>query len=201
MAGIRLKDKIRISNTDALIIVDVQNDFMSGGSLAVPNAEEIIPVLNDYIKIFQKKQGRIFATRDWHPVNHISFKKYGGLWPTHCVRNTKGAQFHHRLKLPKNTIIISKAMALDKEAYSGFGQTTLFNELIKNNISRIFIGGLATDYCVKNTILDAVRLGFNTYLLFDASRGLNATSGDVTRAIDLMRKNGVKIIKFSALKS
>jgi nicotinamidase/pyrazinamidase len=196
-----LNKKIRIQNTDTLIIVDVQNDFLLGGSLAVPNAEEIIPILNNYIEIFKENQGKIFATRDWHPINHMSFEEYGGLWPPHCIRNTKGAQFHPRVNLPKNAIIISKAIESDKEAYSGFDQTTLFEELKKNGVSRVFIGGLATDYCVKNTVLDAVKLGFYTYLLLDASRGINAASGDVARAIDLMRKNGVKIIEFSALKS
>jgi nicotinamidase/pyrazinamidase len=182
-------------------VTDVQNDFLSEGSLPVPNGEEIIPVLNDYIEVFKKARGIIFATRDWHPPDHVSFREYGGIWPAHCIRETKGAQFHPKLKLPKNVIVISKATDPEKEAYSGFDKTNLLKELKKSKVIRVFIGGLATDYCVKNTVMDALKLGFETFLLIDASRGIDSTQGDVQRAIDSMQSNGAKKIEFKAMTS
>lgn len=193
-----LKKKIRLNKTDALIVTDIQNDFLSGGSLPVPSGEEVIHVLNDYIEVFKKAQGNIFATRDWHPTNHVSFRENGGIWPAHCIRETKGAQFHPKLRIPKNVIVISKATEPDKEAYSGFDNTNLLKELKKMKVIRVFIGGLATDYCVKNTVLDALKFGFETFLLIDASRGIDSTVGDVQRAIDLMQNNGTKKIEFNS---
>ena len=137
--NIDYQKNISLSKQDALIIVDVQNDFLLDGSLAVPNAEEIIPILNDYIEIFQKKQGKIFATRDWHPPNHLSFLDYGGIWPAHCVRYTEGAKFNSSLNLPKKTVIISKATDPNIEAYSGFENTDLLKILKNKEIKRIFL--------------------------------------------------------------
>jgi nicotinamidase/pyrazinamidase len=193
-----LKKKIRLNKTDALIVIDIQNDFLSGGSLPVPSGEEVIRVLNDYIEVFKKARGNIFATRDWHPANHVSFRENGGIWPAHCIRETKGAQFHPKLSLPKNVIVISKATEPVEEAYSGFDNTNLLKELKKKKVIRVFIGGLATDYCVKNTVLDALKFGFETFLLIDASRGIDSTPGDVQRAIDLMQNNGTKKIEFNS---
>ena len=173
-------------------MTDVQNDFLLGGSLPVPNGEEVIPVLNKYIKIFEKKQAKIFATRDWHPINHISFREFGGIWPSHCVRDTKGAKFHPKLLLPKNSIIISKATEPYQEAYSGFEGTNLLKELKKFKAMRIFIGGLATDYRVKNTVLDALKFGFHTFFLWDGSRGINTKPGDIQRSLEKMEQNGAK---------
>ncbi|MCW3997409.1 MAG: isochorismatase family protein [Candidatus Bathyarchaeota archaeon] len=193
-----MKKKIRLNKTDALIVIDIQNDFLSGGSLPVPSGEEVIRVLNDYIEVFKKARGNIFATRDWHPANHVSFRENGGIWPAHCIRETKGAQFHPKLSLPKNVIVISKATEPVEEAYSGFDNTNLLKELKKKKVIRVFIGGLATDYCVKNTVLDALKFGFETSLLIDASRGIDSTPGDVQRAIDLMQNNGTKKIEFNS---
>jgi nicotinamidase-related amidase len=187
--------KYVISNIeDVLVIVDVQRDFCLGGDLPVPDGDKIVPVLNKYIKKFSEAGDLIIATRDWHPPNHLSFKEYGGTWPPHCVQGTKGAQFHPDLKIPKGTKIISKATAPDKEAYSGFDETTVAEELKTKGIKRVFVGGLATDYCVKSTVLDALKLGFETILLEDAIRGVDAKPGDSKRAIAEMIEKGAKKI-------
>jgi nicotinamidase/pyrazinamidase len=187
-----LKKDFSVGKTDALIIVDVQNDFCLGGALPVPEGDQVIPVLNDYIKIFKKANAKIFATRDWHPPNHISFKAQGGAWPPHCVQKSEGANFHSALKLPSDTTIVSKAMDPLREAYSGFDGTELANTLKTQGATRVFVGGLATDYCVKNTVLDARKLGFEAVLLLDAIRGINAEPGDVAKAIDEMVKSGAE---------
>ena len=179
-------------NRDALIIVDVQRDFCSGGALPVPEGERIIPVLNKYIEKFSKAGGLIVATRDWHPPNHISFKNYGGTWPPHCIQGTPGADFHPDLKLPKESKIVSKASQADKEAYSGFDGTDLERELRDAGIRRVFVGGLATEYCVKSTVLDALNLGFETVLLLDAIKGVDVNPGDSERAIREMLESGAK---------
>ena len=185
--------KYRIDkDKDALIIVDVQRDFCSGGALPVPDGEKIIPTLNKYIEKFSKAGALIVATRDWHPPNHISFKDYGGTWPSHCIQGTLGAEFHPDLKLPREVKIVSKATSSDKEAYSGFDGTNLERELKDVGIKRIFVGGLATDYCVKSTVLDALRLGFETILLVDAIKGVDVNPGDSKRAIEEMIKRGAK---------
>jgi nicotinamidase/pyrazinamidase len=187
-----LKKDFSVSKTDALIVVDVQNDFCPGGALPIPRGDEVIPALNDYIKIFKKANTRIFTTRDWHPPNHVSFKAQGGPWPPHCVQNTEGAQFHPDLKLPADTAIVSKAMDPLKEAYSGFDGTELASTLRKQGVARVFVGGLATDYCVKNTVLDGRKLGFEVVLLMDAVRGINVKPGDVTKAVDKMVESGAE---------
>ena len=187
-----MKKDFSVSKTDALIIVDVQNDFCPGGALPVPEGDQVIPALNDYIKIFKKANAKIVATRDWHPPNHVSFKTQGGPWPPHCVQNTEGAKFHPDLKLPTETIIISKAMDTLKEAYSGFDGTELADTLKMQGSTRVFVGGLATDYCVKHTVLDARNLGFEAVLLLDATRGINVKPDDVEKAIADMVENGAE---------
>ena len=182
--------KIKPLKGDALIVVDVQKDFCPGGSLAVPSGDRVIPVLKSYIAIFNSSSLPVFATRDWHPKNHLSFKEYGGIWPAHCVKGTEGAEFHPDLKLPASTIIVSKAMTPKKEAYSGFQGTSLKSMLKKINIKRLFIGGLATDYCVKNTVLDAIKAGFTVFLLMDGSKGVDINPGDSDKAIEQMIQAG-----------
>lgn len=187
-----MQKNFSVRETDALIIVDVQNDFCAGGALPVPNGDQIIPVLNEYIAIFKKANVGVFATRDWHPSNHVSFKAQGGPWPSHCVQNTKGAEFHPDLKLPEDTTVVSKAMNRAKEAYSGFDDTNLTDTLQNQGATRVFVGGLATDYCVKNTVLDARKLGFEAVLLLDAIAAINAQQGDAVKAIDAMTKSGAE---------
>ncbi|MEM3677741.1 MAG: nicotinamidase [Candidatus Bathyarchaeia archaeon] len=191
---------IRIDASSALIIVDVQRDFLPGGALPVPEGDEVIPILNRYIEIFKKMGGKIFATRDWHPVNHISFRSRGGAWPPHCVQGTKGAEFSETLRLPEDLIVVSKATDPDSESYSGFAGTDLADKLRKHGVKRVFIGGLATEYCVKNTVLDAAEEGFETYFLEDASKGINLNPGDVERAIEEMLEKGALKIRISDIK-
>ncbi|MBS7655868.1 nicotinamidase [Candidatus Bathyarchaeota archaeon] len=186
--------KIKIDRESALIIVDVQNDFLPEGALPVPKGDEVIPVLNKYINLFNKVGASIFATRDWHPLNHASFNTQGGIWPPHCIQNTKGAEFPSSLKLPENAIVISKATNPNAEAYSGFEGTDLAIKLKKLGVKKVFIGGLATDYCVKNTVLDALKEGFKTFLLEDASRGVNLKPEDSKNAIkEMVIKGALKI--------
>ena len=192
--------KIGITPISALIIVDVQNDFCPGGMLPVPRGDEVIPILNKYIEIFNSKKLPIYATRDWHPENHISFKTMGGPWPPHCIQNTWGAQFHPKLNIPPHAIIISKATEPDREAYSGFEETNLKDSLKSRGVKRVFIGGLATDYCVKETVMDALKIGFETILLEDASRGVDVNIGDSERAINEMILKGAIAINLEDIK-
>ena len=181
-----------IGNSDALLITDIQMDFLPGGALPIEGGDEIIPVLNDYIKRFEGGKAHVLASRDWHSFNHISFKAQGGPWPPHCVQLTPGAKFSPNLNLPKDTVIISKATNPEIEAYSAFDGTSLAHELRACGVKRLFIGGLATDYCVVNSVLDACKLGYETVVLMDATLGINVTPGDVDRAIDTMLKNGAQ---------
>ncbi|MFA4044319.1 MAG: hypothetical protein HZRFUVUK_001105 [Candidatus Fervidibacterota bacterium] len=193
--------RLKLTKYDALVIVDVQRDFCAGGALAVPDGDAVVQPLNSYIEVFKSANLPIVATRDWHPPNHISFREHGGLWPPHCVQGTEGAEFHPQLKLPEETLIISKATQPDLEAYSGFEGTELESLLKSKGVKRLFVGGLATDYCVKMTVLDALKLGFTTFLLEDAIRGVNVNPSDSERAIDEMLSNGAIAITLSELSS
>lgn len=181
---------MKITDKTALIVVDVQNDFCPGGALPVPAGDSVAPILNRYADLFSRSGAPIYATRDWHPENHLSFKARGGPWPTHCVQGTKGAEFHPRLSLPKNVTMILKGTDPDKEAYSGFQGTDLAERLRRQQVERLFVGGLATDYCVKSTVLDALKAEFETVLLEDASRGVEVQPGDSEKAIEEMKKAG-----------
>jgi nicotinamidase/pyrazinamidase len=185
---------ININDSDALIIVDVQRDFCVGGALPVPDGDQVVPNLNRYIKLFDHARALIYTTRDWHPSNHISFKEYGGTWPRHCIQESEGAEFHPDLVLIPDVTIISKATTSDNDTYSGFDDTDLAESLRKNHVKRLFIGGLATDYCVKNTVLDALKLGFETFVLMDAIRGVNVQPNDSQNAIDEMISNSAQPI-------
>ncbi len=186
--------RIKICKIDSLIIVDMQNDFMPGGALPIENALSIIPKINKYIDIFSRSGALIVATRDWHPPNHISFKTSGGPWPPHCIQNTKGAEFVSDMKLPRNTIIISKAVHPEKEAYSGFDGTELDSVLRSYNIRRVFIAGVATDYCVKATAVDAFKHGYETFVLSDGIRGVDIPKGSIEKAIRELLELGVILI-------
>ncbi len=179
---------------DALVIVDVQKDFLPGGALAVRDGDTIVPQLNRYIDKFREKQLPIIATRDWHPPNHCSFKPQGGPWPPHCIAGTPGAQFAEGLRLSPDTVIISKATEPDQDAYSGFEHTDLEQQLKRMGVRRLFVGGLTTDYCVLNTVKDAIDKGFDVVLLTDAIRAVNAQPGDEAKALDEMRRLGARFI-------
>jgi len=178
------------NSQDALLITDIQIDFLPRGALPVENGDQIIPVINNYIRHFTKTGSHIIASRDWHPKNHSSFTAQGGPWPPHCVADTAGAKFSPDLKLPDNPIVVSKATEADHEAYSAFDHTNLEIKLRQLGVRRLFVAGLATDYCVVNTVLDARRLGFEVVVLMDATRGINVNAGDVERAIQAMVERG-----------
>ena len=175
---------------DALVIVDVQNDFLPGGSLAVPGGDEVVPILNAAIAEFARQGLPIYATRDWHPADHCSFKNQGGPWPPHCVAGTPGAAFAPGLQLPAAAHIISKATTAGRDAYSGLAGTELDRLLREAGIARIVIGGLATDYCVLNTVRDARRAGYQVVLLLNAIRAVDLHPGDGDKAIAEMRQLG-----------
>jgi len=183
--------KIYITSKSALIIVDMQNDFMPGGALPVKDGNKIIPVINGYISKFREKNRPIYATRDWHPENHISFKERGGPWPKHCVQNTWGAKFHKDLNISyTEDIIIDKAYMKDKDAYSGFQDTYLDNDLRRRGIKRLFICGVAIEYCVRATVLDALNLGYEVIILRDAIKGVDLKPGDSEKALNEMIERG-----------
>jgi nicotinamidase/pyrazinamidase len=187
-----LSKSYKIKDSDALLVTDIQIDFLPGGALPIANGDEIIPVINTYIRRFNDAGARVLASRDWHPANHSSFKALGGPWPPHCIQDTEGAKFSSNLKLPDNTLVISKATDPKREAYSAFDGTNLANELKKLEVTRLFISGLATDYCVLNTVLDARKLGYETIVLLDATLGINVQPGDVDSAIKTMLENGAQ---------
>ncbi len=176
----------------ALIVVDVQNDFCPGGALAVKDGDKIIPALNTLVDAFTASNLPVCFTRDWHPPDHCSFREKGGPWPSHCVRNSTGAEFHPDLRVPKNALVVSKATERAKEAYSGFQGTDLSSTLKKMGVTELFVGGLATDYCVKNTVGDALREGFLANVLTDCVRGVNLKRTDSTNALKWMKARGAK---------
>ncbi|WP_456464824.1 bifunctional nicotinamidase/pyrazinamidase [Persephonella sp.] len=187
--------RLKVTDTDALIVVDMQNDFMPGGALPVPDGDKIVPVLNRYIQIFSDSGNPVFFTRDWHPEDHISFKGHGGIWPVHCVQDTEGAEFHPDLIIPAdNKFIISKGTSKDFDAYSGF-QGTVLNDLLKERgIKRLFIGGVATDYCVFNTALGGINLGFQVFVLLDGIKGVDVNEGDSKKALNKLLEKGASLI-------
>jgi nicotinamidase/pyrazinamidase len=197
---------IKIDSHTALVVVDIQNDFCPGGALPVADGDKVVPVLNKYIQLFRGASAPIIYTRDWHPPDHSSFKVQGGPWPPHCVQGTEGAKFHPDLLPPAEVEIVSKADRKD-EAYSFFRGTDLAHRLrrlrfrlgLRGGIRALFVGGLATDYCVKETVLDGLRLGFQVYYLDDASKGVNVSPDDSQLAVKEMLSKGAKKIALSDL--
>ncbi|MEJ2654005.1 MAG: nicotinamidase [Acidihalobacter sp.] len=185
---------LRLAANDALILVDVQNDFLPGGRLGVADGDAVVPLLNRYVSHFRAAGLPIIATRDWHPAGHCSFTAQGGPWPEHCVADSTGADFAAGLELPDDALIISKADTVEADAYSGFQGTDLAEQLRKQEVTRLFIGGLATDYCVLNTVSDALAADFEVILLIDAVRAVDVDPGDGARAIDEMRAKGATTI-------
>lgn len=174
----------------ALLIVDVQKDFLPGGSLGVPGGDEIVPTLNRYLAHFVALGLPVIVTRDWHPADHCSFATQGGPWPVHCVAHSSGAEFASGLQLPGTAYIVSKARESKQEAYSGFSGTDLERYLRDHQVRRLFVGGLATDYCVLNTVKDASALGYEVVLLQDAIRAVDLRPGDGRRAQEEMQRLG-----------
>jgi nicotinamidase/pyrazinamidase len=184
-----------------LLVGDIQNDFCPGGALAVKGGDKIVPVVNDLIPQFEI----VVYIRDWHPQNHISFSDNPQFsdksWPVHCVANTRGADFHPDLMFTLGAMIIEKGTDENAEAYSGFQGTNLARILHKLTVDTVFLTGLATDYCVKATALDAKKAGFNVYLIQDACKGVNNPPGSVETALTEMQQAGVTIIMSNEVKS
>ena len=195
----RKPEHLPLERGDALIAVDVQKDFLPGGSLPVPRGEEVVPAINRYIEAFLKGGHPVYATRDWHPPGHCSFKEQGGPWPPHCVAHSIGAQFAAALRLPPSATVISKGTEPDEDSYSGFQGTDLDQRLRSSGMKRLFIGGLATDYCVLNTVKDALKLGYQVRLLKDAVRAVNVAPDDGRRAEKEMVEKGALPVSFEML--
>jgi nicotinamidase/pyrazinamidase len=186
------------TNRDALLIVDVQNDFCPGGNLAVTDGEQVIPVLNRLIAEFDRAGLPVIATRDWHPRQTIHFNTHGGQWPPHCVQGTTGAEFHRDLALGQSAIVVSKGAEESADSYSGFDAVDarglrLADMLRAQGVKRILIGGLATDYCVKQTALDGVQQGFEVVVLEDAVRAVNLKPDDARQALEEMKRAGAEV--------
>jgi len=178
---------------DALLVVDVQNDFLPGGALAVPAGDEVIAPLNAWLAAFAARGCGVFASRDWHPPEHCSFRGHGGPWPAHCVAGSPGAEFAASLALPPRAVVVSKGTARDADAYSAFSGTALAPALRAAHVRRLWVGGLATDYCVLETVRDARRLGFEVVVLQAAVRGVEVKEGDSARACEAMRAAGARL--------
>ncbi len=185
-----------VKDNCCLIVVDVQNDFCPGGTLAIKQGDKVVPVLNSWIQKFHNVKAPIVYTRDWHPKDHISFLDYGGIWPSHCVQQTYGAEFHPDLVC--HGCICSKGFIRNKEAYSGFDGYVngldgprLDQWLKQKGVEQIYVGGLATDYCVKATALDGIKNGYKVYLLENGIRAVDVKQGDGHRSIQEMTDAGV----------
>ncbi len=189
----------------ALVVVDVQNDFCPGGALAVPEGDKVVGVLNGWIREFASKGRPIAYTLDWHPASHCSFQEQGGMWPRHCVQETRGSAFHHLLEVPSenaSAAVFRKGFEAGREAYSGFEgrlngepDAPLLGDWLKaQGVTRIFVGGLATDYCVKATVLDGLKQGFAVSLIEDGTRAVDVKAGDGDRAIAEMQAAGAQVI-------
>lgn len=194
---------VDIQPGDALIVVDVQNDFCPGGALGVPEGHQVVPVLNRWIRRFKEAGLPVVYTQDWHPPDHISFAERGGPWPPHCVQNTPGAEFHPDLVV--EGVVFQKGFDSDKEAYSGFAghlqdekaaaaAPGLAAWLKEQGVRRVFVGGLATDYCVRATTLDALAEGLAAVVIAEGSRAVDVEPGDGDRALAEMEAAGAEIL-------
>jgi nicotinamidase/pyrazinamidase len=178
---------------DVLVVVDVQVDFVSG-SLAVPGAAAVLPAVNHCIERFAAHALPVVATRDWHPATHVSFRPRGP-WPPHCVGGTPGAAFAPGLRLPERAHVVDKAATPDRDAYSGFEGTRLAALLERLGARRLFVCGLATDYCVLATVRDALRLGYAAFVVRDAIRAVDVRSGDGEAALREMEGLGARLLE------
>jgi nicotinamidase/pyrazinamidase len=183
----------------ALLIVDVQKDFCPGGALAAPGGDRIIPALNRHLAEARDREMPVYASRDWHPVVTSHFKQHGGEWPPHCVQGTAGARFHADLKLPPDAVVISKGDDPARPGYSAFdGHTesgnSLAHDLRDRNVTCLYVSGIATDYCVKATALDALRAGFDVRMLTDAITGIDVNPGDSDRALEELTREGAQLV-------
>ena len=182
----------------ALLIVDVQNDFCPGGALEVPRGDRVVPALNRLVDRLEPQGVPIYASRDWHPAESRHFRPHGGIWPVHCVANTPGAAFRADLRLPREVIVVSKGQQPDSHGYSAFeGQTPagerLGDDLRRRGVTHLYVGGLATDYCVRHSVLDALKSGLRVTLLTDAIAGVDVQPFESARALDEMTRAGATL--------
>lgn len=191
----------RLQRGDALLVVDVQRDFLPGGALGVPDGDAVVPILNRYIERFRAQALPIAFTRDWHPPDHCSFLPQGGPWPPHCVADSPGAAFAAALDIPAEAHIVSKATCREADAYSGFEGTHLADWLRQRCVRRVFVGGLATDYCVQATVRDALAAGFEAVVLADAIRAVEVQAGDGARALTAMQDAGARFADLDTLEA
>ena len=190
----------------ALLIVDVQRDFCTGGALAVPNGDRVVAPLNRISRVWAQAGRPVYVSRDWHPSTSAHFATHGGRWPVHCVANTPGAGFHDDLDLPDGAVIVTKGESPSADGYSAFeGRTpagvSFEDDLRQHRVTDLLVGGLATDYCVRQSVLDAIRAGFEVGVLTDAVAGVDLTGGDSERALDEMQTAGARLTTVSAMVS
>lgn len=195
---------LTVGNKSALIIVDMQNDFCPGGSLAVAGGDDIVPVINRYVEIFRERGLPVIASRDWHPRETGHFQGFGGPWPEHCVQGSFGAGFRAGLQLPPDLIVFSKGTEPDRDDYSALqgkddSGGTMVGHLKRRGISDIYVCGLATDFCVLQTALEGLRLGFSVKILVDAVRGVDLQPGDSEQALDEMKSAGAILLTIEEL--
>jgi nicotinamidase/pyrazinamidase len=184
----------------ALLVVDIQKDFCAGGALPAPGGADIIPAVNRHLVDARSREMPVYATRDWHPPSTSHFKEYGGVWPPHCVQGTAGAQFHPELKLPPDAIVVNKGDDPQRHGYSAFdGHTStgkaLLDDLRDRHVTRVYLMGIATDYCVRESALDALRAGLEVRVLADSIAGIDARPGDAQRALDEISAAGARIVQ------
>ena len=189
---------IVLGKGDALLIVDLQNDFLPGGRLAVPRGDLVVDPINALIALYHGRGLPIYASRDWHPDDHCSFTAQGGPWPPHCVAQTEGAAFSQALRLPADAVVVSKAVSAAEDAYSAFNGTGLARSMLAEGVTRLAVCGLATDYCVLNTVLDGIAAGFEVLLVAQAIRAVEVAPGDGDRAITRMLAAGAVPVRLSA---
>jgi nicotinamidase/pyrazinamidase len=189
----------------ALLIVDVQNDFCPGGALAVRDGDQVVPPLRKVAARFGALGRPVYASRDWHPPDSRHFKDFGGGWPVHCVQGTEGARLREDLQLPSSTMIVSKGQTRHDDGYSAIvgevpGRGSLLADLSARGVNHLYVGGLATDYCVKHTVLDALRQGIGVTLLTDAIRAVDVSPGDGARSLEEMKAAGAELASSDSLK-
>lgn len=177
---------------DALLILDVQNDFCPGGALPIEGGDTVVPVINRWIERASAQQLPVYASRDWHPSGHISFVERGGLWPPHCLQDSKGAQFYPALALPVSTVIITKGVRFDQDQLSAFDQTGLATRLRQDKVGRLWVAGLAEDVCVRDTVLDARKSGFEVLLITEATQAITPDGG--AKARQEMQDAGAQLV-------
>lgn len=192
MTEIDTETEIELQPGDALLVVDVQNDFCPGGALPIDNGDQVVAVLNRWIDAALAAAVPVYLSRDWHPLAHISFAERGGPWPPHCLQDSEGARFHPQLRIPDTAVKVTKGVRFDQDQNSAFDQTGLGARLADDGVRRLFVGGLAEDVCVSATVIDGCRAGFEVWLIAAATRATTPENGERARAE--MRAAGAGVI-------